>query len=144
MQCQRQSISARPEGLRLDIARTVPWALPVGIVPRKNDVVTSCYACGVMPSSRDTVGIRELKTHLSRHLKRVRPGARLLVTERGRTIATINPVESAETPPEIEWARRMVADGRARWSGGKPQGASRRIVLTGGPTMAETILEDRR
>ena len=31
----------------------------------------------------DTVGIGELKTHLNRHLKRVRAGARLLVTERG-------------------------------------------------------------
>jgi len=35
----------------------------------------------------DTVGIRELKAHLSRHLKRVRSGSRLLVTERGRVVA---------------------------------------------------------
>ena len=39
----------------------------------------------------ETVGIRDLKTHLSRHLKRVRSGVRLAVTERGRTIATIKP-----------------------------------------------------
>ncbi len=41
----------------------------------------------------DTVGIRELKAHLSRHLKRVRSATRLMVTERGRSIATISPVE---------------------------------------------------
>ena len=41
----------------------------------------------------DTVGIRELKAHLSRHLKRVRAGRRLLVTERGRIIASIHPVD---------------------------------------------------
>ena len=39
----------------------------------------------------DTVGIRELKTHLSRHLKRVRSGARLLVMEHGRSIAYDQP-----------------------------------------------------
>jgi antitoxin (DNA-binding transcriptional repressor) of toxin-antitoxin stability system len=49
----------------------------------------------------ETVGIRELKTHLSRHLKRLQSGVRLLVTERGRSIATINPVETAA---EIDWA----------------------------------------
>lgn len=92
----------------------------------------------------DSVGIRELKTHLSRHLKRVRAGARLLVTERGRTIATINPVETPDAPLELTWARRMVAEGRAQWSGGKPAGSLRRVVLTGGPTMSETVLEDRR
>ena len=47
----------------------------------------------------DTVGIRELKAHLSRHLKRVRSGSRLLVTERGRVIASIDPVE---TPHGLE------------------------------------------
>ena len=40
----------------------------------------------------ETVGIRELKAHLSRHLKRVRSGTRLMVTGRGRSIATISPV----------------------------------------------------
>ena len=92
----------------------------------------------------DTVGIRELKTHLSRHLKRVRAGMRLLVTERGRTIATINPVEAADESPDVEWARRMVAEGRAQWVGGKPQGPARPITLTSGPSMSEAVLEDRR
>jgi prevent-host-death family protein len=47
----------------------------------------------------DTVGIRELKMHLSRHLKRVRAGACLIVTDRGRSIATITPIEA---PAEVE------------------------------------------
>ena len=52
----------------------------------------------------ETVGIRELKTNLSRYLKRVRSGARLLVTARGRAIATISPVEaSAESRLAISW-----------------------------------------
>lgn len=88
----------------------------------------------------DTVGIRELKTHLSRHLKRVRSGARLLVTERGRSIATISPVEA---PADVDWAHQLVAEGRANWNGGKPAGASRPAKISG-RTAASIVLEDRR
>jgi antitoxin (DNA-binding transcriptional repressor) of toxin-antitoxin stability system len=88
----------------------------------------------------ETVGIRELKTHLSRHLKRVRSGVRLLVTERGRSIATINPVEA---PADVGWAHQLVAEGRAHWSGGKPTGAKRPAKSTG-KTASSIVLEDRR
>jgi antitoxin (DNA-binding transcriptional repressor) of toxin-antitoxin stability system len=88
----------------------------------------------------DTVGVRELKTHLSRHLKRVRAGARLLVTERGRSIATISPVE---TPADIGWAHQLVAEGHARWRGGKPTGARRPAKITG-RTASSIVIEDRR
>lgn len=87
-----------------------------------------------------TVGIRELKTHLSRHLKRVRSGARLLVTARGRSIATISPVES---PAEVDWAHQLVAEGHARWNGGKPVGATRPATMTD-RTASSIVLEDRR
>jgi len=88
----------------------------------------------------ETVGIRDLKTHLSRHLKRVRAGARLLVTERGRSIATISPVEA---PADVDWAHQLVAEGHARWNGGKPTGASRPATIPG-RTAASRVLEDRR
>ena len=88
----------------------------------------------------ETVGIRELKTHLSRHLKRVRSGVRLLVTERGRSIATINPVEM---PADIDWAHQLVAEGHAYWNGGKPLGAKRSVKTTG-RTVSSIVLEDRR
>lgn len=89
----------------------------------------------------DTVGIRELKTHLSRHLKRVRAGARLLVTERGRSIATISPVDA---PADTAWAHQLVATGRARWNGGKPTGAMKPVKLRGRRTASSIVLEDRR
>ena len=87
-----------------------------------------------------TVGIRELKTHLSRHLKRVRSGARLLVTERGRSIATIGPVDA---PADVDWAHQLVAEGLARWNGGKPAVATGPATVTG-RTAASIVLEDRR
>lgn len=88
----------------------------------------------------ETVGIRELKTHLSRHLKRVQSGARLLVTERGRSIATINPVEA---PVDVDWAHQLVTEGRAHWNGGKPTGAKQPAKITG-KTASSIVLEDRR
>ena len=88
----------------------------------------------------DTVGIRELKAHLSRHLKRVRSGARLMVTERGRPIATITAVEA---PADVDWAYRLVAEGRAQWSGGKPVGSLRPARATGRRTVSDAVLEDR-
>ena len=89
----------------------------------------------------DTVGIRDLKAHLSRHLKRVRSGARLIVTERGRSVAVITPVD---VPPDLDWAHRLVAEGRARWNGGKPPGANRPARLKGTKTASSVVLEDRR
>ena len=87
----------------------------------------------------DTVGIRDLKTHLSRHLKRVRAGARLVVTDRGRSIATISAVD---TTPETAWTSTLIADGNARWSGGKPRGVSDPVTSSGG-SASSVVLEDR-
>jgi prevent-host-death family protein len=88
----------------------------------------------------ETVGIRELKTHLSRHLKRVQAGTRLLVTERGRSVATISPVD---VPINVDWAHQLVAEGLAHWNGGKPAGA-RRPPRIKGRLASSIVLEDRR
>jgi len=88
----------------------------------------------------NTVGIRDLKAHLSRHLKRVRSGTRLVVTERGRAIASIQPIE---TPDDVAWAHALVASGRAQWSGGKPAGATPPLRIKKGKTVSAAVLEDR-
>lgn len=89
----------------------------------------------------NSVGVRELKAHLSRHLRRVRAGARLLVTERGRPIATIDPVDSDGA---TQGARALVATGQAHWDGGKPEGCRPPVALAGGGTVSSAVLEDRR
>jgi prevent-host-death family protein len=89
----------------------------------------------------DTVGIRELKAHLSHHLRRVRSGARLLVTERGRVIASLEPVEM---PDGLEWARALVTAGQAQWGGGKPEGCRHPVPTAGGRTVSAVVLEERR
>lgn len=86
-----------------------------------------------------SVGVRELKNQLSKHLKRVRQGQRIVVTEHGRAIATIEPVEAPAVP---EWAKAMIREGRARWSGGKPLGA-RTPRAARNARLAEAVFEDR-
>ena len=87
-----------------------------------------------------TVGVRDLKARLSHHLDRVRAGQRLVVTEHGRPVASIQPVEeSADT----EWIRRLVSAGRASWSGGKPKGTPRPIAAKPGKSASDIVTEDR-
>ena len=89
----------------------------------------------------ERVGIRDLKAHLSRHLKHVQAGERIVVTDRGRSIATIAPIEPA---PDLAWTRRLVTEGRARWEGGKPAGPRRPVGIAPEVTVSSAVLEDRR
>lgn len=95
------------------------------------------------------VSVRELKNHLSQILATAREGEDVTVTSHKRVIARIVgvPGEAAEQCDGLTGAqrvalRRMLAEGAARWHGGKPKGGPGHTVIEG-RTMAETILEDR-
>ncbi len=87
-----------------------------------------------------SVGVRDLKGRLSHHLRRAQSGVRLTITDRGKPIAVLSPMECA---PSLDWAHKMVREGLATWSGGKPVGLARRIPMKGKPA-SQQILEDRR
>lgn len=55
----------------------------------------------------NTVGIAELRQNLSRYLRRVERGERLLVTDRNRPVAELGPAPS--TGPALD---RLIAAGR--------------------------------
>lgn len=83
------------------------------------------------------VGVRELKASLSGHLRRVREGESITVTDRGEPVAKLIP---AGMPPGLE---RMIREGRLTWSGGKPD-LPRPIKLLGtGPTAGEIVVRMR-
>jgi prevent-host-death family protein len=63
-----------------------------------------CYVSSVS----DRVGIRELRQDLSRYLRRVRAGERLIVTERRQPVALLAPWTDESDPLE-----HMVGQGRA-------------------------------
>lgn len=86
------------------------------------------------------IGVRELKAQLSQQLKRVQRGGRLTITDRGKPIAVLSPVEPQAN---AGWAWRMVAEGKAAWSGGKPRGLATPVAASGKPT-SQMVIEDRR
>ena len=87
-----------------------------------------------------TVGVRELKDHLSDYLRRVREGELLVITDRGRPIGELGPVEGRSN---AERGRALVRQGIARWSGGKPRGLVGAARSKRGLVSA-AVIEDRR
>ena len=55
-----------------------------------------------------TVGIGELRQNLSKYLRRVEQGERLLVTDRNRPVAELGP------PPSSARLDELIAEGRVR------------------------------
>ena len=87
----------------------------------------------------ESVGVRELKANLSRYLKRVRAGERIIVTDRKKEVAVIVPCGVQEEEKILSLLERGVA----YWSGGRPKGMARRIVSKG-RTVSQAVLDDRR
>ena len=85
------------------------------------------------------VGVRELKAHLSAYLRRTETGERLTVTDRGRAVAVLSPIESTR----VDWVHGLVSEGLARWGGGKPVGLTPRIKSRGKPA-SQMVIDDRR
>ena len=86
------------------------------------------------------VGVRALKDHLSEYLRRVGEGERIVVTDRGKPLAALTPIEEAE---EARWSWSLVRERLASWSGGKPRGSVRAPALRGRKTTSAMVLEDR-
>jgi prevent-host-death family protein len=84
----------------------------------------------------EAVGIRELKTHLSRYLAQVKQGRAVLITERGQGIAVLAPLS-----PEQQWVETLRRSGKARGRGGNPKGCQG--IHLKGESMAETVRRER-
>ncbi len=62
----------------------------------------------------DSVGIRHLKNHLSRYVRRVAAGERLTVTDRGRVVAELVPPSGSPLGGARSGYRELVAAGVIR------------------------------
>jgi prevent-host-death family protein len=71
-----------------------------------------------------TVGVKELKNRLTHYLRRAKDGEEVVVTERGRPIALIQSIRSAQPAQSLE--------------------AKLPRARIGGRPISETILDDRR
>lgn len=85
-----------------------------------------------------TVGIRELKAHLSEYIHLASEGEKVVVTQRGKDVAIILAPDA-----EHDRLRRLMDSGMVKWSGGKPAIPSGPpIKIKGGP-ISETVRELR-
>ena len=95
-----------------------------------------------------TASVRELKSKLSRYLKRAAAGEEVVVTSRGRPVARLVRVapRAEEQPSEAELRRRLAAiPGIILPTVPKPRGSKHPIrIRRGEKTLSEIVLEDRR
>ncbi len=82
------------------------------------------------------VGVRDLKNNLSRHLKTVKDGETITVTEHGRPIARIEPIV------ELSRLEQMIADGSAT-AAKEPKGELPPPIKHDGGSILEFIEEQR-
>lgn len=87
------------------------------------------------------VGAREFKTRLGTYLRRVREGRILTITDRGRPVAEVTPIEFADRSVEARLARLRregVVTGQA-----KPVPPIAKPIMGKGRSFSETVSEDR-
>jgi len=63
-----------------------------------------------------------------------------MITDRGKPVSELSPAEDRKS---VELAFRLVRQGVARWSGGKPRGLVRAARSRGGLVSA-AVIQDRR
>ena len=92
-----------------------------------------------------TVGVRELKAHLSRVLRDVQRGERILVTDRGRVIAELRlPLApEAGTSGRADAATRLAATGQVRLGEPAPDAYAESPVRAA-PGLARELLDAER
>ncbi len=91
-----------------------------------------------------TVGVKELKNRLTTYLRRTKEGEEVIVTERGRPIALLQPIQGAEQAVGRE-ARlaRLAALGLVTLPTRKLLKRVQ-VIRVSGPPVSAAILEDRR
>ncbi|MEW6324883.1 MAG: type II toxin-antitoxin system prevent-host-death family antitoxin [Nitrospirota bacterium] len=91
-----------------------------------------------------TVGIKELKNRLTQYIRRTRKGEEIVVTERGKAVALIQPITSAERVVSLEGKlARLAAHGLVTLPTRKPLRKVRPVKISGVP-ISKIIVEDRR
>ena len=88
---------------------------------------------------QQTIGIRQLKEQLSGHIREVKKGATLVITDHGEPVARLVPVSKG---PEDRF-QQLIDSGMVSWSGEDLLPEVPRVPVQGPKTVAELLLEDR-
>lgn len=92
------------------------------------------------------IGVRELKTHLSKYLKDVKKGGEIMVSERGKVVARITPVISQLEQSKLQsfllklsWEGKIILPGSYK----PPSHPKFRKKVKGTP-FSDAVIEGRR
>jgi len=88
------------------------------------------------------VGVRELKTNLSRYVAEVREGAEVVVTDHGHPVARLVPIQGQAG---MERLAALISSGEVtpRQARG-PRSVPRPVRLPGGATVSDLVPDQRR
>lgn len=86
-----------------------------------------------------TVGVRELKDHLSTYLRQVKAGKIIEITEHGKPVGRIIPQEMT-VEEKLEAMRKA---GLIRWSGKKLRPLEPLGEVIGDRTLSDIVIEER-
>ena len=86
-----------------------------------------------------TVGIRQLKEQLSHFVEEVKMGATVVITDRGRPVGRIVPMQSSLDDQLQQLAQAHLLS----WSGRRLGSAPPAVRVRGAKTVADLLLEDR-
>jgi prevent-host-death family protein len=94
--------------------------------------------------TRKTVGARELKTRLGTYLRQVQTGATLIVTDRGRPVAELRPLEGPAEEDLDARLRELIALGVVSGEvARRPPLEPFEPIESRGGSLSEAICEDR-
>ncbi len=87
-----------------------------------------------------SVGVRDLKTHLSEYLREIKKGKTIVITEHGKPVGRIIPAAL----PQADRIEAMRRAGIIAWNGKKPKMAATRAKVSDRGTLAKLLVEDRQ
>jgi prevent-host-death family protein len=86
-----------------------------------------------------TVGVRDLKAHLSEYLRRVRSGQTIVITDHGQAVGQIIPVGQ----PIEERLRSLQAAGLLAWNGQSLPDIESPVINRSGKLLSNLVVEMR-
>ena len=91
-----------------------------------------------------TVGVKELKDRLTHYLRQTKRGEEVVVTERGKPVAVLQPLAAQQPSAGLEVRLARLADqGLLTLPRKKPSRRMPKVRARGRP-LSKTILDDRR
>jgi prevent-host-death family protein len=89
-----------------------------------------------------SVGIRELKAHLTEYIRRAERGESITITDRGRPVARIGPEPAPKLSTE-EKLKQLVAEGLLEWNGEPLSDLEPVARARPGFSVADIVIEQR-